>query len=194
MKFEYMPGATPLDLDEINGLIPSHISTQKDLNEWEAFNILKAEGWLFSGSAQKDFLSVDFVKRLHKKMFSDTWKWAGIFRKTEKNIGVCPSNIAPSIKILLEDVHYQILHQIYSVDEIAYRFHHRLVAIHPFPNGNGRHSRLIIDSLLAHLGVKRFTWGSQKLEGEGTARKGYINALRAADKHDYAELAKFVRS
>ena len=194
MKFEYAPGATPLDPDESVGLIPSHISTQNELNEWEAANILKAESWLFLNANHKDFLSIDFLKLVHKKMFGDTWKWAGIFRKTERNIGVCPYSIGPELKKLLDDVRYQVTEKIYSIDEVAYRFHHRLVVIHPFPNGNGRHSRLMTDLLLVQAGEDRFTWGNQKLENEGPTRKLYINALKVADKHDYSELAKFVRS
>lgn len=194
MKFQYAPGATPLDPDESAELIPTHITTQTDLNEWEAANILKAENWLFLSAYHKDFLNIDFIKLLHKKMFSDTWKWAGIFRNTERNIGVCPSNISIELKKLLDDTRYQIINQTYLIDEIAYRFHHRLVFIHPFPNGNGRHSRLMADFLLKQAGENPFTWGSQKLDNAGPIRERYIQALRAADKCVYVELAKFVRS
>lgn len=194
MKFEYAPGATPLDPDEIDGLRPTHISTQRDLNEWEANNILRAEDWAFSTVNHGDFLSIDFIKLLHKKMFDNTWKWAGHFRLTERNIGVSPYNITTDLKILLADISYQIIENSYPLDEIAFRFHHRLVSIHPFPNGNGRHARLITDLLLVQTGQTRFTWGKQKLETEGPMRTRYINALRMADKHDYSELKEFVRS
>lgn len=194
MKFEYVPGATPLNLDEIAELIPLHIMTQSQLNEWEAVNILKAENWLSTTRQAKHFLTTDFIKLLHKKMFEDTWRWAGIFRKTEKNIGVMPSIINTKLKNLLDDVTYQLTNNSYSIDEIAYRFHHRLVAIHPFPNGNGRHARLMTDLLLIKAGQLRFTWGKQKLEAEGPVRKQYIDALRNADKYDYSVLAVFVRS
>lgn len=193
MKFEYAPGATPLDPDEVNGLIPLHITTHNQLNEWEAANILKAESWLFSTNFG-DFLTIDFIKLLHIRMFNDTWKWAGKFRTTERNIGVLPFKITSDLSILLEDARYQIINRSFTFDEIAYRFHHRLVAIHPFPNGNGRHSRLMADLLLAQTGHTHFTWGRQKLETEGPIRKQYIDALRAADRHDYAALAAFVRS
>jgi Fic-DOC domain mobile mystery protein B len=194
MKFEYPLGATPLDPDEIDGLIPSHITIQSQLNEWEAANILKAEIWLFSNSNHDDFLSIDFTKLLHAKMFDDTWTWAGQFRLTERNIGVSPFTITTDLNNLLEDVRYQVIHESFPMDEIAYRFHHRLVAIHPFPNGNGRHARLMTDLLLVQAGESRFTWGKQRLEAEGPVRKKYINALQHADKHDYAALAEFVRS
>lgn len=194
MKLNYAPGATPLDLDEINGLIPVHITTQGDLNEWEAANILSAQNWLFSVSNHGDFLNIDFTKLLHKKMFSETWKWAGLFRSSAKNIGVDPQMITTELKKLLDDVAYQVINNSFPIDEIAYRFHHRLVWIHPFPNGNGRHARLMTDLLLVQAGRSRFTWGEQKLENDGATRKQYINALRNADKHDYSALAEFVRS
>lgn len=194
MKFEYAPGATPLDPDEITGLIPLHITTQGQLNEWEAVNILKAENWLLSTPTQKNFLTIDFIKLLHQKMFDDTWKWAGIFRITAKRIGVDQSIITTELKKLLDDVVYQIEKSSYPIDEIAYRFHHRLVLIHPFPNGNGRHARMMTDILLIQAGRPRFTWGKQKLEAQDPVRKQYIDALRNADKRHYAALAAFVRS
>lgn len=194
MKFEYAEGATPLDPDEISGLIPFHITTQSQLNEWEAVNIVAAETWLFSNANQGNFLTTDFTKLLHIKMFNETWKWAGKFRTTERNIGVSPFNIATDLNNLLEDVRYQIIYNSLPFDEIAYRFHHRLVAIHPFPNGNGRHARLMTDLLLVQAGQPRFTWGRQRLEREGPIRKQYIAALRSADRHDYKPLAEFVRS
>ena len=194
MKFEYAQGATPLDLDETEGLIPSHITTQGQLNEWEAANILEAENWLFSAANPGNFLTIDFTKSLHKKMLSKTWRWAGAFRKTAKNIGVEPTKIAMDLKNLLDDSTYQIINHIYPIDEVAYRFHHRLVLIHPFPNGNGRHARLMTDFLLVQAGNPKFTWGKESLTGEGPTRTKYIEALRDADKRDYSKLAAFIRS
>ena len=194
MKFEYAPGATPLDPDETNGLIPLHITTQTQLNEWESANILKAENWQVSTSNHGSFLTIDFIRLLHKKMFDETWKWAGIFRNTAKNIGIDSHQITTELKKLLDDTSFQIIYSTYSIDEIAYRFHHRLVLIHPFPNGNGRHARMMTDILLAQAGQSRFSWGKQKLEAEGPIRDQYIAALKKADKQDYTALAKFVRS
>jgi Fic-DOC domain mobile mystery protein B len=194
MKFEYPNGATPLDPDEIDGLIPEHISIQNQLNEWENNNILNAENWLFSIVHRGDFLTIDFIRRVHLKMFDKTWKWAGQFRSTEKNIGVRPYKITTDLVNLLEDVRYQIINQSFLPDEIAYRLHHRLVTIHPFANGNGRHARLITDFLLIKKGLSRFSWGKQKLEPEGPIRKAYIDSLRKADAGDYGPLAAFVRS
>lgn len=127
-------------------------------------------------------------------MFNDTWQWAGRFRSSEKSIGVSPFNITTDLKNLLENIRYQIVNDVYSVDEIAYRFHHRLVAVHLFPNGNGRHARLITDYLLVRVGQPRFSWGRENLQSNRTTRQTYINALRSADRHDYSPLAAFVRS
>ncbi len=201
IQLEYTPGATPLDLDEILGLIPNHIALQSELNEWEALNIFKAEKWLFSKNALGDFLTIDFLKLVHKKMFDDTWKWAGAFRSTEKSIGVAPFYITTDLKNLLEDIRCQISHLTnkleitnHVIDEIACRFHHRLVAIHPFPNGNGRHARLMTDILLTQTGRPRFSWGNKNLANLSPIREQYIIALRNADKHDYSALFTFVRS
>lgn len=139
IAFEYAPGATPLDPDETACLLPLHITTQGQLNEWEAKNIVEAENWLFSTASNGNFLTSEFIKLLHKKMFIHTWKWAGLFRCTEKTIGVAPFNITTYLKNLLADISFQIQNinahdgKTYGhhVDEISYRFHHRLVAI-PF--------------------------------------------------------------
>jgi Fic-DOC domain mobile mystery protein B len=194
IKFEYAVGATPLDPDELNGLIPLHITIQSQLNEWEANNILEAEQWLYSTNHRGDLHSIDFIKRVHKKMFNKTWRWAGQFRNTGRNIGVDWYQINTVLADLLHDVRYQIINKSYVFDEIAYRFHHRLVAIHPFPNGNGRHARLMTDFLLEKAGLPRFTWGRTNLTNSGATRKEYISALRSADRGDYAPLASFVRS
>lgn len=194
MKFVYPAGATPLDQDEVIGLIPSHITIQSDLNEWEANNILEAESWVYSASHHGNILTLEFIKILHKKMFNKTWKWAGSFRKTEKNIGVSPFKITSALSTLLDDVRCKIENQSFQWDELAYRFHHRLVKIHPFPNGNGRHARLMTDLLLVQAGQLRFTWGSKKLDTEGEVRRQYIEAMRAADKGDYSFLSIFVRA
>lgn len=193
LKFNYSPRATPLDPDEIEGLIPTHIQIQGQLNAWELQNILEGEQWAF-GRRHKDLLSIEFVCGFHKRMFGNTWRWAGKFRTTEKNIGVDPAQIASELKKLCGDVAYQVEHGSYPLDEIAARFHHRLTWIHPFPNGNGRHARTITDVFLVARGAPRFTWGEDDLVAAGETRKRYIEALRAADARDYALLLNFVRS
>lgn len=193
MNLDYPPGATPLDPEEAQGLIPTHILNHGQLNEWEFQNVLKGERWAFDRK-HKNTLEIQFIRRLHKRMFGDTWRWAGTFRVTEKNIGVDPVRIQPGLQDLCKDVEAQLLHRSYSLDEIAARFSHRTVSIHPFANGNGRFSRTIADLLLVQNGAERFTWGATDLVTESDVRKAYLQALRAADAKDYGPLLAFVRS
>ena len=139
-------------------------------------------------------MDVGFLRELHRRMFSDTWDWAGKFRRTMKNIGVAPELVPERTQNLFRDVQYWLDHHTYAVDEIAARFHHMLVAIHPFPNGNGRHARLMADALLRQVGASPFTWGSASLDAESAIRKRYLRALQAADTGDYAPLLSFVRT
>lgn len=196
VAFRYPPGATPLDPNEAEGLIPEHIATQGQLNEWELANIVEAERWAFNPRARNrlDLLSPEFMQLLHQRMLGRTWRWAGILRKTEKNIGVAPEQIAERLRNLCKDVQAQIEYRSWPPDEIAARFHHRLVSIHPFANGNGRHARLMTDLLLVRSGQERFTWGAGSLVAEGEVRQRYIDALRSADVRDYTALFAFVRS
>ena len=195
VRLDYPPGATPLDADELASLIPGHITTQGELNEWEQLNIVQGEQWALRQRGQrKEILNEAFLRQLHKQMFGETWKWAGDFRKSDKNIGVDWRNIGVELKKLLDDVRYQVEHSAFPGDEIAVRFHHRLVAIHPFPNGNGRHARMMADLLVERLGKARFTWGSKSLVDPNDTRKQYIAALQAADARNIAPLLAFARS
>lgn len=193
INFDYAPGATPLDPDEAAGLIPSHIANHAQLNEWEMVNILEGEHWAFSRK-HKNMLDSDFVRRLHKRMFGYTWRWAGAFRTTEKNIGIDPIQIPLALHNLCEDVKTQLEYKSYPLDEIAVRLSHRLVATHPFSNGNGRLSRTIADLLLVQHGAERFTWGAGANLSPRGIRQRYLDALRAADGQDYGRLLAFVRS
>ena len=193
LNFKYPTGSTPLDPDEIVSLIPIHITTQDQLNEWEQTNIIEAENWVFSHK-QFQILELDFCTKLHKKMFDRTWKWAGQFRQSNKNIGVFWEQVVNHLKVLLDDVKFQLENKTYPVDEIAARFHHRLVLIHLFPNGNGRHARLITDVLLFNSGEEKFSWGKVNLVSNSRTRQAYISALRAADKGNYLPLLEFVRT
>jgi len=192
MKFNYPIGSIPLEHDELAGLIPGHITTQEELNAWEEKNILIAQEWAFK---QKDVLNPDFIKKLHHRMFDKTWHWAGTFRTSEKNIGVHWTQISTKIKDLCDDINYQIEHSVYPLDEIAVRFHHRLVWIHAFANGNGRHARLMADLLITRLGNARFSWGMHQDLTKATAiRTQYIESLQLADRGDYSKLLIFARS
>jgi Fic-DOC domain mobile mystery protein B len=184
--------ATPLSEEEKEGLIPSYITLRSELNDAEQANIVEAEDWAFS--RRRDVLGESFLNKLHKRMFGRVWRWAGSFRDSGKNIGVDVHNIAPELRQLLDDCRYWIDKETHEPDEIAARFHHRLVWIHPYPNGNGRHARLATDLLLISMDRPRFSWGGSKLIDVGETRKRYIDALHAADRHDIGPLLAFVRS
>ena len=184
--------STPLTEEEREQLIPSYITLRSELNEAEQANILEAEEWAFA--RKRDVLDERFLKNLHKRMFGRVWRWAGQFRQSERNIGVDAYRISTDLRQLLDDCRYWIENETFDPDEIATRFHHRLVSIHPFPNGNGRHARLAADLLLTALGRPRFSWGRVNLVDPGETRQAYVAALRAADNHDYGPLLDFVRS
>lgn len=189
-RFDYPPGATPLDPDEAAGLIPSHISTQSQLNEWEQMNILEGMDWARRQS-KRELLDEGFVRDLHKRMFGRTWRWAGQFRRTDKNIGVDWLHVPVRLHDLLENVKVQFDSAIDPLEQIVLRFHHRLVSIHAFANGNGRHARVMADLLMHRKGRMEFTWGRDTLVNAGDARSAYLTALRAADNHDYQPLFAF---
>ncbi|HLJ29776.1 MAG TPA: mobile mystery protein B [Candidatus Angelobacter sp.] len=185
---------TPLSPEELADLIPS-LATKEELNEWERENILRAREWAIRDrTSPLDMASDAYVRKLHLKMFDQTWKWAGQYRRTEKNIGIPFHQIREHLVALLGDVRYWLQHSTFPPDEIAVRFHHHLVVIHPFPNGNGRHARLIADLFVMKLGRAAFTWGATDLVKPGEARARYLDAVRAADQGDIQPLIKFARS
>lgn len=187
-------GNTPLDADETADLIPTHLTTRAQLDSWEQANINDALEWLLSRRTKPRILDIDSLMEVHRRMFGSTWSWAGRFRTTAKNIGVLPYTIPEQLANLLSDTKYWLEHQTYPVDEIAVRFHYRLVSIHPFPNGNGRHARLATDMLLESVGKPRFSWGSANLDQSGDSRSRYLRALREADEGQLSALVAFVRS
>lgn len=190
--FEQDDAATPLSEEEKEGLIPSYITLRGDLNEAEQANILEAEEWAFK--RKRDVLDERFLNNLHKRMYGRVWRWAGQYRRTGKNIGVDAYLIPTELRQLLDNCRYWIENETYPPDEIAARFHHKLVWIHAYPNGNGRHARLATDLLLTALGHPRFTWGRENLVDTNETRQAYVAALRAADAHDYGPLFEFVRT
>lgn len=193
MEMDYPKGATPLDPDEMEGLKFSHIQTQGELDELEQQNIQEGYNWLTRQRKYKDLLSEDFLKALHDKLLGSVWSWAGHFRQSEKNIGIDPLYIPVELRTLLEDAKFWVEHGTYGREEFAARFHHRLVKIHSFPNGNGRHARIMTDVILEKtLGVAAINWGSGSLNKDGEHREIYISALRAADNNDYQPLIEFV--
>jgi Fic-DOC domain mobile mystery protein B len=184
--------STPLVDEEREDLIPSYVTLRSELNEAEQANILDAEEWAFS--RKRDVIDERFLTSLHKRMLGRVWRWAGEFRKTERNIGTDAYRIPIELRQLLDDCRFWIEHGSHEPDEIAARFHHRLVLIHPFPNGNGRHARLATDLLLVAMDRPRFSWGRVNLVDPGETRQRYVDALRAADHHDIRPLLEFVRS
>ena len=190
---DYPDGATPLDPDEMEGLRFKHITTRGELDQLEQANITQGLQWL-TKQRNPDVLNEQFIRELHKRFFGDVWKWAGSFRRTEKNIGIDPIQIAIRLRQLLDDARFWIENDTYPPKELAARFHYGLVYIHPFPNGNGRHARIMADVVLTKLLDKPpIDWaGGHRLEDMNERRTQYIAALRAADGHDFALLLEFV--
>lgn len=184
--------STPLSPEEREGLKPRWITTRKELNELETRNILEAETWL-TNQKRIDVLNDSFLRKLHKKMFGQVWKWAGEYRSTERNIGVAPYHIPTKLKALFDDVSFWVENQTFSNLEIAVRLHHRLVLIHPFPNGNGRVSRLMADMFMQQHGENRLHWGNGNLTDITDLRNKYIEALHDADRDDFTKLIEFVK-
>lgn len=190
--FEESEDGTDLTEEEKQGLIPSYISTRGELNQAEQQNIVKGELWSFL--KKRNPLNMTFLNNLHKKMYGEVWEWAGSYRQTARNMGVDAYRIATELKQLVDDAQYWLDNSTYPPDELAVRFHHRLVFVHPYPNGNGRHSRLATDILLHYMEQERFTWGAGGITKRGEVRTRYIKALKAADNHDIEPLMEFVIS
>jgi Fic-DOC domain mobile mystery protein B len=188
--------ATPLDPGEREGLLQSWVTSRSDLNEAEQDNIVKGAAWARRRRSRTvaDLLSDDFAKTLHKQILGEVWKWAGTYRQTERNIGIEAYRISAEMPAMFADARYWVDQATYPPDEIAVRLHHRLVAIHPFPNGNGRHARLMADLLIERLGGQPFSWGGGSLVDVSTLRAQYVAALQAADGHDMSPLIVFARS
>lgn len=184
--------ATPLTAEEREGLIPSHVTLRRELNELEQQNIIEADTWAFN--RRHNPLSERFLRGLHRRMFGKVWRWAGRYRTSNKNIGVDRQQIAIRLHETVNSALYWIEQKTFPADEIAVRYHHALVFVHPFPNGNGRWSRLASDILAARLGQPRFTWGRSSLRTAGETRAAYIAALKKADSHDFTALIAFARS
>jgi Fic-DOC domain mobile mystery protein B len=193
---EYIEGQTPLDEDEKQGLLIQTISNREELDEFEQMNIQLAIEWTFKNNFTKEqVLTEEFILLVHKKMFGEVWEWAGTKRKTNKNIGVDKYQISVEIKSLLDDCKFWIENKTFSPDEISVRFSHRLVKIHIFPNGNGRHSRLIADILISNIFNKPvFSWGKSDLSKKGDIRKKYLEAVYNADKELLQPLIDFSRT
>jgi len=191
-------GATPLEEDDLEGLIPDFVTNRRDLNRVEFDNITRALSWGLRQARSRGpygLLEAEFVMRLHREMFGDVWKWAGTQRRRLTNLGVMPEQIAMGVQNAVDDMKFWHANEIFSIDERALRLHNRLVGVHPFPNGNGRCTRLMADLYLVSVGEVMFTWGSESLDVGGETRERYIGALlKARHEDNYVDLVAFARS
>jgi Fic-DOC domain mobile mystery protein B len=195
---QYRHGQTPLDDDERDGLLVKGVDTKEQLDELEQHNIEEAIRWVMfrrKAFTEQEVLTSEFIRLLHRKMFGNVWAWAGDFRKTNKNLGVDKYEIPMALRNLLDDGQFWISQHTFPPDELALRFKHRIVSIHCFANGNGRHSRLIADIIAEKiLSVPVFSWGARSAADDESHRKAYLTAIRAADKGDYQPLIEFARN
>jgi Fic-DOC domain mobile mystery protein B len=196
LDLNYAYGQTPLGEDEKEGLKISSINTQGELDEFEQFNIEKALEWSIRTNFKPErILTEKFILDLHKKMFGEVWKWAGKFRRSDKNLGVEWTKIGVELRKLIDDANFWIQDGQMSAEEIAIRFKHRIVSIHCFPNGNGRHSRLMADIIMETIFDKEaFSWHQSNMVNSDNSRKEYIRALRQADRGDIRPLIEFATS
>lgn len=194
---QYNDGQTPIDEDEKDGLLLPWVNTKQELDEAEQQNIENAIRWTVERRKRftvEEVLSEEFTRALHKRMFGEVWAWAGYFRNTNKNIGIDKYSIGTELRVLLDDCRYWIDNSVFPPDEIAIRFSHKMVAIHCFSNGNGRHSRLLADIIIEKLlGGQIFAWGGNNLVKAGQLRAAYLDAIRRADRRDYDPLILFAR-
>lgn len=196
LNLKHTEGQTPLNEEEKEDIKIKSITTQAELDEFEQLNIEKAVEWTIHANLKPEKIVTEkFIKDLHKKMFGDVWKWAGEFRTSEKNIGIKWIQIREQLKILLDDTKYWIKNKTFLPEEISIRFKHRIVSIHCFPNGNGRHSRLMADIIIESIfGKEVFTWQSSNMVKADQTRKNYIKALKEADNGNIFPLIEFAKS
>jgi Fic-DOC domain mobile mystery protein B len=196
LELKYIEGQTPLDEEEKDGLLIQTVATRSELDEFEQQNIEQAVLWSLGRSFKPDNMFTEaFVQSLHKRMYGEVWAWAGDFRKSNKNIGVDKWQIPTELRSLLDDSLYWYTHKTYSPEEMTLRFKHRLVSIHCFPNGNGRHSRLMADIVIDKIYKQPvFTWGAADLVQQGDNRTRYLKAIKEADRGDMKPLIIFARS
>ena len=193
----HAPGATPLTEEDLQGLKIPSVTTQGQINEVEAANIIRGQEWALRARIIRmpEMLSDEFLLRLHRQMFGEVWKWAGQYRRTNTNIGVEYHLIRPELRRAYDDARGWLERNTYAPDEFAVRLHYRVVTVHPFRNGNGRHARMLAHlTLVRHFKAPPLPWGNSLLRATDANRKAYIEALVAADHHDFTPLLAFARS
>ena len=189
--------ATDVTAHDRSGLLlsSSPAPSDEDINQAELVGIVEATDW--AKRARLNPKEVKFWQRLHEQMFGQVWDWAGVWRQHEPNIGVPPHNIQPKMKNLQDDLAFWLSDECDMIAlELISRFHHRLVYIHPFLNGNGRWGRLMTDVLAVRdLGLSPLTWaaGNDDLRDPDSAvRKKYIATIKAADTGDIHPLMDYL--
>jgi Fic-DOC domain mobile mystery protein B len=184
------PSANSVITPEERALLLPSLSTRAQLNEVERLGINAARVWALRATVLQrgDLLTEAFSRELHRRMFGGIWRGAGRYRTTGREPGWEPHRIAEGVGMFLDDTDGWLRFSTYPVHEAAVRLHQRLVAIHPWSNGNGRHARLMADVVVASHGEKPLTWGSRDPE---SARRRYAEALRAAETGDVAPLLQF---
>ena len=190
---------TPLTEEVLEGLIPSWVTTRADFNEVEARNAVAGYDWIRSTRPTAgEILTTDFVQELHLRMFGEVWRWAGTYRRTETNIGVDWWTISVAVMRLVDDFSHRLgcgaSGESAEIDLVCVEYHHRMVKIHPFPNGNGRHARACGDALAMALDRPAFSWGRASIVTDKLTRSSYIGAIRNADEGDLETLRSFARS
>lgn len=186
-----------MDPDARQFLLPEHadVATNNELNELEALNIADAFAWADDQTWQTaDFFTQHVLREIHAKMFDQVWVWAGTYRSREVNIGNCPpEEISTRLEQVLGNLSYQSENG-RSAHDVCTALHHCIAQIHPFPNGNGRHARLVARLLAQTMGLERssLTWGSTEYADEDTRKAAYISSLRAADDGDFGPLKSFI--
>ena len=187
--------ATPID--DLSGLLQD-ITTRQELNDAEALNIVNATDWIDNGRIDDPFTAT-FYRTLHTKMYDEVWAWAGELRSQTGEVthpGSRPEDVGRDIARVAMDFHreWEALNDHDHLLPLIARYHHQLVLVHPFNNGNGRWSRLAADAVLQRLANQPpLTWATDTLVVDSAERKAYIAALKKADNGDIAPLFDYLR-
>lgn len=185
---EIIAGRTSLTVQDLQGLKLPFVKTRAQLSAVEGPNIVSGKQATLTSRKSRvpNMLSVEYLRELHSRMFNDVWDWAAQIPSTElqNEFAASVPGIRPQLSILYADaIEYWLNDKRMTPEEFAVRVHHRVVKIHPFRNGNGRHSRLLADLLLSeNFGLETFTWGGSAQLGAGDLyRQPYLEGLKAAD-------------
>lgn len=194
-SFKDRDGQTPLPPELQKGLKLKHIQNMGELDEFEEKNI--AEGLVWLKKNNENYRQYNFWEKLHKKLFGNVWSWAGKLRDHELDnpYFLLPHHIRPALKTLEDDFEYWLKKREISFNEIAARFHERIETIHPFPNGNGRFGRILVEHFCLKEKAEVPKWGMAIKNDPKLRREKYIDALDEARRtKKYEVLIKFMYS